>query len=264
VFAYDANGDAWVAGTASLNTTRAQHAVAASDKKIYVFGGIADCANGGSALGGLEEYNPTTNTWSPTTATGTPPLRYGTPLLWTGSELFFYGGANNTIAFSASGARFNPATATWSDISCNLASCERSNGSLFVQAGVVYRWGTNGGNSPLGLKYELATGIWSPWTLPAGTTNQVRSQGLYADDGRRIYYVHAAAAGCPATVEVAIFDKTTMQWLPTDTAAGPANNMGGDAVTAWSGSELFAWSGPGACGNTAMANAGGRYQPAAP
>lgn len=263
-FAYNPTTDQWDTGIASMTTSRALHSAAASSTRLYVFGGLADCANGTSALGGLEEYDPDNNTWSPITATGTPPVRYASPLVWTGTNLFVYGGSNNTIAFMNTGGRLDPNGPTWFDASCALPSCERANGMAFVWNNVVHRWGGNGGNSPPPLQYDLITKAWTAGTLPANTGTKVGVENRYADDGRRVYVLNPAAAGCPATLEVAIFDKQTWQWLPSDTASGPGNNLGAGAYVAWSGSELIAWSGAGACGGAGLINGGGKYQPPAP
>jgi len=63
-----------------------------------------------------------------------------------------------------------------------------------------------------------------------------------------------------STDVVTIFDRASSGWLANDTSEMPSGFCT-QAATAWSGSEMIAWSGD--CGSGA-ASVGGRYQPKAP
>ena len=271
-FEYDPSTDTWQS-RASMNAARSQHVATAGNGKIYVFGGISDCANGFSTYAGLEAYDPTANTWTAINDAGTPTLRYATAMIWTGSALFVFGGSGDGQFDPKAGALLDPTATAWTPFSCLLMQatdpgyCVRGNESLFFNDGTVYVWGGNNVidniSDPGGLEYSVSASTWSPWTAPTGQGTQVNSQTHTADDGRRVYFIDSASAGCPATVQVGSFDRQAWQWLPPDTSPAPGN-IGADAVIAWTGAELIAWSGVGACGTTAPVNAGARYQPPAP
>jgi hypothetical protein len=82
--------------------------------EMIVWGG-----NGQSgALADGARYNPTTDTWAPIASTGAPSARAFHSAVWTGSEMIVWGGccAPPPAADFADGARYNPATNTWTPL----------------------------------------------------------------------------------------------------------------------------------------------------
>jgi formylglycine-generating enzyme required for sulfatase activity len=248
--AYDPTTDSWQA-LPDLQAARCSHDVASTGSTLLTFGGLTDCSNGTTLGPALERYTPGSG-WATVTGSNAPALRYNFATTWTGSELFVYGGSTNANPAIPSGALFSPSSTSWRDASCGLAGCERGGYfSAFVDAGFVRIWGGGPyGGAPAGLQYALASGVWSAWTVPAGTTTKYTQR--YADAGARLYYIQTAA--------VSTYDKAAGAWLVDDSAAMPAGFCS-EAAAAWTGSEVVAWSG--SCSGS-VSSVGGRYQPAAP
>ncbi|HTQ07177.1 MAG TPA: kelch repeat-containing protein [Polyangiaceae bacterium] len=259
VAAYDLATDQW-STLPDLQAARCGHIAVSTGSEIYAFGGLTDCSNGTTVGPGLERYTPSASAWEVITKTGEPSHRYNTTGIWTGSGLFIYGGGDNTLPTLATGAAFSGSA--WSEADCSLTECDRSEGVMFLDGDVVHFMG--GAYNPTyptppvatvdatsGLTYDLAENSWSTWSYPAGTTEKIAYR--YADDGRRIFFLYS-------TDVVTIFDRASSGWLANDTSEMPSGFCT-QAATAWSGSEMIAWSGD--CGSGA-ASVGGRYQPKAP
>jgi hypothetical protein len=251
-FAYDPSTDTW-STVAPMNASRSQHVAVAVNATIYVYGGISDCANGGSSTyGGLEAYNPNANTWTTLTTSNQITERYATSMIWTGSDFFVFGGAGQSGFDPRSGGTLDFASLSWTGFTCLLDAssdpyhCARSNQSMFYSGGTVYVFGgfvpVDNNSSPGGLAYNIAASTWNDWSAPSGPVN---GQVYSADDGARMFFVTGT--------EVAMFSEATLQWLAPDTSLEPSNM--GTAVLAWTGSEVIGWT---------NANSGGRYQPPSP
>ena len=201
--------------------------------------------------------------WQTITAAGAPTPRYSPAVTWSGSHLLVFGGSGCGFSTTASAAAFDPLGGTWSDIGCTVPSGDRANGVAFMDGGYMRHWLGNGGDTPAGLQYETSTGTWSAWALPTGTPSML-TDGVPADDGRRLYFIRDTTGSCgPASV--VSYDRVTGAWLPEDTSAAPAGLMTGyqGAVPVWAGSEVIAWGGRCAGSGAGPSGVGGRYQPPA-
>jgi hypothetical protein len=250
---YDVEADVWSA-LASLNGARCSHEAVSTGTDILTFGGLTDCGDGGTTGPALERFTPNNaaGAWANINTAGAPGARYDFAATWTGTALLVYGGATNQLPAVATGGLFSSVGSSWSDASCSLQGCERGGTfSAFTDGNVVRLWGGAFGNAPAGLSYNLGDMAWTSWQVPANTAEHLAKR--FADDGRRIYFLKA-------TNVVSIFDRESGSWLPSDTAAMP-NGFCTEAATAWTGSELVAWSGDCGAGPTTI---GGRYQPPAP
>jgi hypothetical protein len=223
--------------------------------RAFVFGGLTTCTDGSTTGPGLEVFDSTTKVWTPITASGAPVARYAHSMAWTGSEVFVFGGSTTVLAV-ASGARFNPTTGKWTDASCAVGNCARVNATLFVDGGFAKMWGGSYGDSPTGRQFNLASGMWSAWSVPTG----VVLPGDHPDDGKRIFVVENPGPDCAHPTTVRVLDRSTGALVTSDESAAPDGVVNASAVV-WSGSEVIAWSG--GCG-AAPTSGGGRYQPPAP
>jgi hypothetical protein len=252
--AYDPSVDAWT-NLPDLNSARSQHTVVSSGTAAYAFGGLSDCANGGTQLGTLERWSPGDATWTVVSGSGNAATaRYAHISIWTGSGVLVYGGSSGQPSYVASGAVYSPGQNTWADASCSLSGCERDGSPLILDQGYVKLWGGGGGSAPAGLEYEVANGTWSAWMPPTTFPTDLSNP---ADDGRRIYF---PSGGGTSNLDVVIYDRQT-QTRSTDSASSPAN-LSPKGSIAWIGSEVVLWSG--ATSNGTPTPVGGRYQPPAP
>lgn len=261
--AYDIATDTWSSYPA-LQTARCSHEMISDGTKIWTYGGLAHAGSGSSTGPGLE--TSTGGAWSTVPLSpGKPTDIYNTSIAFSAQgELMVYGGSGAFGPATSSGMRIRLIDGSWTDASSSIPSSERGGYTLLFRDGNYMRvMGGNYGSSPTGLQYELATGAWSPWTVPPGSyANAADMPGRHADDGRRIYFVSEQTANtCDDSVSVRIYDRLTQTWL-SDLSAPPPGLKGRGAAT-WVEHELVIWSG--ACAYNAQNSlVGGRYQPPAP
>jgi N-acetylneuraminic acid mutarotase len=112
-------------------------------------------------------YNPETDTWKPISAVGAPKGRIMTFAVWTGSEMVVWGGVNdaqgNGGRYVGTGARYNPATDTWTEITLQGAPSPRLTSGVWTGDGLLTFGGYNGSHlnetwlySPLRTLYAYA------------------------------------------------------------------------------------------------------------
>jgi N-acetylneuraminic acid mutarotase len=99
---------------ASAPTARKNHAALWTGSRMIIWGGGVEL-NGTTSFdtGGL--YDPASDTWTPTRHDATTPSpRSAFSTVWTGTEMIVWGGYSSTMPprFNT-GARYNPATDTW-------------------------------------------------------------------------------------------------------------------------------------------------------
>lgn len=251
---YDPKTDRW-SPAPSLRQARCAHTSVSNGNSVYVFGGLAECANGGSTGPGLEVFDVGTNTWKAMNAPNAPDPRYNAVSTWIPSQgLFVYGGAGG---FPGSGAILDPTRSAWRDATCTLPGCAAPGVLLSLDNNTIVQWGTNG--TLTACKFDLTQGAWSTWIAPTGTPP---IPGLHADDGRRWYVLEKEpGSDCPTTATIKIYDKARGTWT-VDAPAAPkgltlAESSSNHAV--WTGTELFTWS-----AHCDARGVGALYQPAAP
>ena len=104
---------------------------------------------GGSTAGGLvndgASYNPVTNSWSAITNVNAPVARSGHTAIWSGTEMIVYGGNGTTadLAYMNTGARYNPATNTWTNTSTTGAPRLQSHGAIWTGSRMLISGGSD-------------------------------------------------------------------------------------------------------------------------
>jgi N-acetylneuraminic acid mutarotase len=97
-------------------------------------------------------YSPQTDTWTPLSTQGAPHERYCASVAWSGTEMLVWGGVDDALASSyndprrylGTGARYNPATDTWTPIPTNGAPSPRLVTSVWAGTGLFLFGGYNG------------------------------------------------------------------------------------------------------------------------
>jgi hypothetical protein len=105
--------------TAGAPSARSRHVSvwAASDKRMFVWGGRATGSSGSSLdTGGL--YDPVKDTWKAITPVNAPSPRWGATAVWDDKEnvVIVWGGVGAAGQPLADGGMYNPATDTWTTI----------------------------------------------------------------------------------------------------------------------------------------------------
>ena len=93
-------------------------------------------------------YNPETDTWKPISTVGAPKGRVVVLAVWNGTEMVFWGGVNDAQngegRYVGTGARYNPATDTWTEITTEGAPSPRLTASVWTGDGLLIFGGYNG------------------------------------------------------------------------------------------------------------------------
>jgi N-acetylneuraminic acid mutarotase len=159
---YDPATDTWVGPTSTVNapSARGSAAVVWTGSRMIVWGG----ENPGKLNTG-SFYDPATDSWSgSTSAVGCPTARSHMPGVWTGQEMILWGGVSAAPANLDTGARYNPTTDTWTDLSVIGVPEARSSHVLVWTGREMIAWG--GVNATTNLN---TGGIYRPPGLVPGT-----------------------------------------------------------------------------------------------
>jgi N-acetylneuraminic acid mutarotase len=151
---YSPARDSWKpVGTDGAPSPRANHVAVWTGKEMIVWGGTArepqaqsDYYENGA------RYNPETDAWKPISTVGAPKGRVNATAVWTGTEMIVWGGVNDAQAGSVndsgryvgSGARYNPATDTWTEMTATGAPPARLASGVWTGEGLLTFGGYNG------------------------------------------------------------------------------------------------------------------------
>jgi N-acetylneuraminic acid mutarotase len=188
-------------------------------------------------------YNPATDTWTTLPPSPLRP-RIGAEAVWTGHEMIIWGGFGGTNAqaqFFGDGARYNPATKSWSLLPTTGAPSPRWGHSMVWTGHDLLIWGGEGGTgTPLndGARFDPTTNRWSPLPTvgaPTGRTYQAtawtgKEMIVWGGQGPGVFYRDGAR-----------FNPTTGVWTSLPSAGTPSARE--YATGFWNGSQFVVWGG---------------------
>lgn len=143
---YNPESDQWSSVTTiGAPQKREQHTATWTGNEMIIWGGVLDqCSVIGClyATNSGGRYDPSTDTWLPMSTVGAPSPRRWHTAIWTGTELIVWGGVGNDYRYpSGSGARYNPATDTWSPLSTINAPTARGKHKAVFDGQRMIVWG---------------------------------------------------------------------------------------------------------------------------
>jgi uncharacterized repeat protein (TIGR01451 family) len=200
----------------------------------------------------LAEINPSAvaDTWTPTKAL---PEATGTAV-WTGTEMIIWGNGKQN-----SGARYNPATDTWTPTSTTNVPSHRSAHTAIWTGTEMIVWGgcernfdfcgTNDGG-----RYNPVSDTWTSMSLANAPAPRSRHVAVWTGSKMIIWagLRHEYNNQGRAINTGGVYDPASNSWTTMNTTNAPPE--GGSGFTAvWTGAEMIAWG-----GNTSV---GGRYNP---
>jgi len=201
------------------------------------------------------KYNPATDTWTTISTTNAPSGRSGHIAIWTGSEMIIWGGQiANGNNYTDTGARYDPATDSWTAISTTNAPSARL-GHTSVWTGtemIIWRGYDFSGYTNTGARYNPITDIWTTMA----TTNAPNADFWYGNavwtGSLMILWVstfNAAGGG--------VYDPSLDTWttMPLINAPSPRTNFTG----IWTGTELIVFGG--ASNSGVSLRSGSKYNP---
>jgi N-acetylneuraminic acid mutarotase len=225
---------------------------------MIIWGGIGDPYR---YLNDGGRYNPTTDTWALLPPPGSPSGflsgRIFHSALWTGSEMIIWGGCGDGGSKN-DGARFNPATNSWTQITTTGAPKPRCEHSAVWTGSEMIIWsGTELNDAILndGARYNPVTDTWTPMT----TTNALAGRSLPTIwTGSEMIVLEGWRPPDYQLTRGARYNPVTDSWRPITTTNAPyATNL--HTAVVWTGSEMIVWGGWGT--NDPYHNTGSRYDP---
>ena len=258
-FRYDPVLDDWRPIT-TLDAPHGRHSFTAvwTGTEMIVFGGC----NGGSEFctdGSGGRYNPLTDSW---TAIANGASRRQHTAVWSGSEMLVWGGCRedangnqNCNLLVEQGARYNPATNSWSPMTLTGAPIGlRNPRSVWAEDQMIIWNGTGAVNG----RYFPATDSWQTISLVDGPPGLGPSLAWTGSE-------MIAWGGCSGDAlcfdlhdEGGRYDPDTDTWTPTNPAGAPAARKNHTAV--WTGDAMIVWGGY--TGSDTYLNDGKIYDPA--
>ena len=176
---YDPLADLWTPmNSVGAPTGRQRHQAVWTGEEMFVWGGSD--GDYGDYLPGGGRYDPATDSWGSMSPSPDPVGRTAAQAFWTGSEVIVWGGRwQSGLTVVGTGARYDPDSDTWTEMSETGAPVARRNHTSVWTGSELVVWG---GNEPspydrpydTGGRYDPATDSWTAVTLehaPLARTN---------------------------------------------------------------------------------------------
>jgi N-acetylneuraminic acid mutarotase len=236
--AYDVASDQWrPLASDGAPVPRAQPSAVWTGQEMLVWGGIVTHVSRSGVpvfetQGTGGRYDPASDTWQPISTDGAPGPRFAHAAVWTGQVMLIWGGTNyqdGPDSTFGDGARYDPATDTWSPMSSRGAPSPRfAFPSVWTGTELVV-WGA---------AYDPVADAWRPLSsvgAPAMLGNGVAAFWT----GSEVLFFDGQYGGR--------YDPARDRW----SAMAPSCFQAQPFVSVWTGQSLVAWGGttPPECGD---------------
>jgi N-acetylneuraminic acid mutarotase len=151
---YNPARDSWrPISTDGAPNPRLGHVAVWTGKEMIVWGGTTRERDAQSVyFENGARYDPEADAWRPISTIGAPKGRVSTFAVWTGTEMVVWGGVNDVQAggvndpnrYVSTGARYNPATDTWTEMTATGAPPARLTCGVWTGEGLLTFGGYNG------------------------------------------------------------------------------------------------------------------------
>jgi N-acetylneuraminic acid mutarotase len=201
----------------------------------------------------------TPDTWTTVQSTSAPTAREAHTAVWTGSEMIVWGGFNAfTQLDTNTGARYNPATDSWTATSMTNAAVARDTHTAVWTGTKMVIWG--GGNElfvpkDTGGRYDPATDSWLA-TATSGAPAARESHTAVWSGSRMVVWGGFNSAFNDVNTG-GRYDPVGDGWTATNTTGAPTPRDSHTAI--WTGTRMVVWGGEDDV--PAAQNSGGRYDP---
>lgn len=260
---YDPAANSWSPVTTSNSPVRRfRHTAVWTGSNMIVWGGVFYQPGGGQAYfqdtGG--RYDPVSNNWVAVATNNAPSPRQSHTGVWTGSELIVWGGQITFQTSSADfndGARYNPASDTWTPISTNGTPTKRSLHSAVWTGSEMIVWGgwsvETDSSFNDGARYNPTTDTWMPITTNNAPASRYRHSVVWTGSEMIIM----GGSGQNAMNTGARYNPIADTWspLPPNGLSTPVYSR----IAVWTGSEMIVWGGDWYTGSE---QTGSSYNPA--
>jgi N-acetylneuraminic acid mutarotase len=237
---YNPASDTWNATAIGGPTplARYNHSAVWTGTEMIIWGGAdASFRNTGG------RYNPIANTWVATPTAGAPSARSEQTAIWTGNEMVLWGGVGGTIASPvplATGARYNPASNSWSALPAGGAPVARTGHKAVWSGDQMVVWGGTDFTTNLntGARYHVISNSWSGISTNNAPSPRVEHTAVW--DGTRmiVWGGFDSATFQPYLQTGGIYNPLTDAWLATQVSTNTAPQRS-QHVAAWMGDSMI-------------------------
>ena len=225
---------------------RVAHSVVFTGHEVIVWGG----GHANTWLNDGARYDIASDTWTPISANHNLEGRWWHVVVWTGKEMLVWGGRGTFFPqmHYGNGARYNPATDSWTPMSSEGAPSPRSQLTAVWTGTEMIVWGGTGDafdEKGDGARYNPETDKWTP--LPAAPidarlqhtavwtgTEMIIFGGLKIDNF--LYNEYWSSFG-----DGAAYNPASNTWRPLNPQNAPSSRTAHSAV--WTGTEMLVWGG---------------------
>lgn len=234
------------------------HTVVWTGSEMLVWGGTSNSTT-------VYHYDPDTDTWSSFSSVDAPSPRTGHTAVWTGSEMIIWGGRENSSNNCVNtGARYNPATNTWTAITTNMAILPRCEHTAVWTDSLMLIWGGHHGDPlatgyPLvGERYRPADDQWLNAMTAAPILGRTDHTAVWTGDEMIVWGGrYTTALGTFYRDNGARYEPVSDTWAIIPDTNTPSARALHSAV--WTGTEMIIWGG---FSDSGYLGDGGRYDPA--
>ncbi len=186
------------------------------------------------------------DSWTGRSSVGAPFARYRHSTVWTGSEMLIWGGilggTGVTPTYLSDGARYNPATDSWTTISSVGTPAARAlHSAVWTGTEMIVWGGANGSSAGLatGGRFNLANNLWVA-TSTGGTPIGRRYHTAVWTGSEMIVWGGESAAS--------VLQGDGSRYTPASDSWSPLTNVGGPSTRAyhtavWTGTEMIVYGG---------------------
>jgi N-acetylneuraminic acid mutarotase len=238
-----ADGDNTWQPTAAPLSARENHTAVWTGSEMIVWGGFFNPSNYTDyAVIVAGRYTPATDSWHLSSITNAPAWRERHTAVWTGTEMIIWGGVlGATTQATNSGARYNPATNTWTPISTTNAPEARSRHTAVWAGSRMIVWaGRNGSGNDVntGGVYDPGTDTWTATTTANAPAGRELHSAVWTGSEMIVW-------GGYDTVNVfntgGRYNPQSNSWQPTTTTGAPSARFAHSSV--WTGTRMIVWAG---------------------
>lgn len=261
---YNPTTNTW-ASISTLNAPqgRIDHTAIWTGSEMIIWGGYYYNGSSWIYLNDGARYNPSNDTWTSISTNGAPSARSEHTAVWTGSETIIWGGYNGPPFYQPAlgdGARYNPATDTWSSMSSVNAPSPRTFHSAVWNGSSMIVWGGMSANvfTNTGAKYDPTTDSWTAISIVNAASARSGHRAIWAGTEMIVWGGRGPGSNGPDTFfnDGGRYNPSTDSWTVLPTTNAPAARSGG-FISAWTGYEMLIWGGEIDYG--VFTNTGGRY-----
>ena len=259
---YIPGSDTWIPISAiGPPEARQAHSAVWTGSLMIVWGGIAN-----QELKTGSVYDPAAETWTSIILDGAPRERTNHTAVWTGTEMIIWGGSKYEPASSGNvyfnnGAKYNPATNFWQEITVSNAPSGRSLHTAVWNESEMIVWGGFAQGNSLdiafhsGGRYNPETDSWIPTSNELVPAERIHHTAVWTGT-EMIVWGGWNNYGTKYLNTGGLYYPVYNTWISISTANAPAGREYPTAV--WTGNEMIVWGGRNASGEL---NTGGKYNP---